>query len=144
MRLNFWETNLAKHLSKRDIEAIINIILGWKDDKLSWDKICTSSAKVIGKIPSRQSLSANKAIKEAFKTRKAAIKQKGNELPKPSNLNIAAERIARLQNENEILKKKNAELLEKFVVWQYNAYKHGVKERELNEPLPRIDRERTE
>ncbi len=135
---------MAKHLSKRDIEAVINIILGWKDDKLSWDGLCASSAKVIGKIPTRQSLSANKAIKEVFKARKAGIKQKGNELPKPGNLNIAAERIARLQNENDMLKKKNAELLEKFVIWQYNAYKHGVKEHELNESLPRIDRERTE
>ncbi len=105
MQLNFWEADLAKHLSKRDIEAIVNIILGWKGDKLSWDRLCASSAKVIGKIPTRQSLSANKAIKEAFKTRKACIKQKGNALPKPGNLNIAAERIARLQNENETLKK---------------------------------------
>ena len=103
-----------------------------------------NSAKVIGKIPTRQSLSANKAINEAFKARKAGIKQKGNALPKPSNLNIAAERIARLQNENDMLKKKNVELLKKFVIWQYNAYKHGVKEYQLNEPLPQIDRERTE
>jgi len=34
-------------------------------------------------------------------------------------------------------------LLEQFVVWQYNAYKHGIKEHQLNAPLPRIDRERT-
>jgi len=49
-----------------------------------------------------------------------------------------------LQSENEILKCKNDALLEQFVKWQYNAYKNGVKEHQLNEPLPRIDRERTE
>ncbi len=30
-----------------------------------------------------------------------------------------------------------------FVVWQYNAYKYDVEEHQLNEPLPKIDRERT-
>ena len=135
---------MPKHLSKRDIEAIVNLILGWGEKKLTWNAVCESAEKIIGRRSSRQSLFANKEIKEAFKARKIGIRQKGNELPKPGNLNIAAERIKRLQNENEVLKKKNTELLEKFVIWQYNAYKHSVKEHELNEPLPRIDRERTE
>ncbi len=30
--------------------------------------------------------------------------------------------------------------MEKFVIWQYNAYKHRVKKHQLNEPLPIIDR----
>ena len=111
---------------------------------MTWEAVCQSTEKIIGRKPSRQSLFANKEIKEAFKARKAGIGQRGNELPKPGNLIIAAERIKRLQNENEVLKKKNTELLEKFVIWQYNAYKHGVKEHQLNEPLPIIDRERTE
>jgi hypothetical protein len=135
---------MPKHLSKRDTEAIVNLILGWGEKKLTWEAVCESAEKIIGRKPSRQSLFANKEIKEAFKARKADIGQRGNELPKPGNLIIAAERIKRLHNENEMLKKKNTELLEKFVIWQYNAYKHGVKDHELNEPLPRIDRERTE
>ena len=135
---------MPKHLSKRDIEAIVNLILGWDEKKLTWEAVCESAEKIIGRKPSRQSLFANKEIKEAFKARKTGIGQRGNELPRPGNLNIAAERIKRLRNENEALKKKNKELLEKFVIWQYNAYKHGVKEHELNEPLTRIDRERTE
>jgi hypothetical protein len=43
-----------------------------------------------------------------------------------------------------MLKKKNAALLEQFVKWQYNAYKHGMTEAKLNEPMPMIDRERTD
>lgn len=57
---------------------------------------------------------------------------------------MAALRIARLQTENDALRSKNDALLEQFVKWQYNAYKHGVKERQMNADLPRIDRERTE
>jgi hypothetical protein len=53
------------------------------------------------------------------------------------------DRISRLQSENETLKRQNSGLLEEFVVWQYNAYKYGMKEHQLNAPLPRIDREIT-
>jgi len=72
------------------------------------------------------------------------LKIHGPAIPKPSSQSIAGERIARQQSEIERLKRKNSELLEQFVIWQYNAYKYGMKEHQLNEPLPRIDRERTE
>ena len=35
-------------------------------------------------------------------------------------------------------------LYEDRTKWQYNAYKHGMTEGQLNEELPRIDRERTD
>jgi hypothetical protein len=135
---------LAKHLTKQDVESILNIIYGHEDEKLTWDAICDAAEKIVGKRPTRQSLFANKAIKEAYNTRKASLKVKEPVKPKPSSLNAAADRIARLKNELDCLKKKNDALLEQFVIWQYNAYKYGMKEHQLNEPLPRIDRERTE
>ena len=33
---------------------------------------------------------------------------------------------------------------QQFVIWQYNAYKHGMKEHQLNAPLTKIDRERSD
>jgi len=136
---------LAKHLTQTDVEAIISIIYAWKDDKLTWEGICEASEPVIGKKPTRQSLNANKPIKEAYSSKKATLKLHGTITPtKPSSQTIAGERIARQQSEIESLKRKNAALLEQFVIWQYNAYKYGMKEHQLNEPLPRIDRERTE
>jgi hypothetical protein len=136
--------DLAKHLTKGNVEAIINIILGWKEEKLTWDGICASAEKVIGKIPTRQSLNTNKEIKEAYSARKSSLKEKSNQIPMPGNLRTASDRITRLQNENDMLRKKNTALLEQFVIWQYNAHKYGIKEHQLNELLPRIDRERTE
>lgn len=135
---------MAKHLTKIDVEAILNIIHAHDDDKLTWEGICEASEAVVGKKPTRQSLYANEAIREAYKAKKASLKLKGPARPKPSSLSAAADRIARLQSEVETLKKKNDALLEQFVTWQYNAYKYGVKEHQLNEQLPRIDRERTE
>jgi hypothetical protein len=60
----------------------------------------------------------------------------------PSSL--IADRIAKPQSELAFLKMKNDSLLQQFVIWQYNSYKYGIKEHQLNEPLPRIDRERTD
>lgn len=135
--------DLAKHLTKRDIESIINIIHSYDGDKLTWQAICLASEAVVKKIPTRQSLYANQAIKEAYKTKKDSLKLRGQRKPKPSSLTAAADRISRLESENEMLKRKNDALLEQFVVWQYNSYKHGIKEHQLNAPLPKIDRDRT-
>ena len=135
---------MAKHLSKRDVEAVVNHILGWDDEKLTWNAVLDSIESLIGYKPTRQTLYANQDIRDAFKSRKTGIRQKGIDKPKPSNLNVAADRIAHLKAENDMLKKKNAALLEQFVKWQYNAYKYGLTEQKLNEALPMIDRERTE
>ena len=135
---------MAKHLTQTDVEAIISIIYAWKDVKLTWEGICEASEPIIGKNPTRQSLNANKLIKEAYSSKKSTIKMSGVVVSKPSNLNMASDRIGRLQSEIENLKRKNSALLEQFVIWQYNAYKYGMNEYKLNEPLPRIDRERTE
>ncbi len=135
---------MAKHLTQSDVEAIISIIYAWKEEKLTWEGICEASEPVIGKNPTRQSLNSNKLIKDAYSSKKSTLKIHGPATPKPSSITIAGDRIARLQSEIESLKRKNSALLEQFVIWQYNAYKYGMKEHQLNEPLPRIDRERTE
>ena len=135
---------MAKHLTKRDVEAILSIIHGHDDHKLSWEGICEAAGAVVGKRPTRQSLSANEAIKEAYRSKKASLKLTAPSIPKPSSLTAAADRIARLESENGTLQRRNYALLEQFVVWQYNAYKHGIKAHELNAPLPRLDREMTE
>ena len=135
---------LAKHLTKLDIEAIINIISGWKGKKLTWDGISEASEAIVGKKTTRQSLCSNELIKEAYRAKKKGLMIRGPRVSLPSNLNVAAERINKLQNEIDTLTMKNSALMEQFVIWQYNAYKYGLKEHQLNESLPRIDRERTE
>ncbi|MEO7343657.1 MAG: hypothetical protein ABIU85_02365 [Methylotenera sp.] len=135
---------MAKHLTKVDISAIINIIHNWEDEKLTWDDICESAINVIGKKPTRQSLNSNFQIKEAYLLKKIGLKTHGPKIATPSSLKVAADRITKQQNEIDSLKAKNSSLLEQFVKWQYNSYKYGLKEHQLNEPLPRIDRERTE
>lgn len=135
---------MAKHLRPTDINAIVEMIGGWATEKLTWEGICDASERIIGSKPTRQTLNAHATIKEAYNAKKSGLKVHGPRTAMPSSLAIAAQRIARLQSENDALRSRNDALLEQFVKWQYNAYKHGVKEHQLNADLPRIDRERTE
>lgn len=134
---------MAKHLKQRDIDAIVDIIRGWPNEKLTWEGICDAAAKVLSLAPTRQTLNAHSAIKAAYAAQKSGLKVHGPRTAMPSSLAVAAQRIARLQTENDELRAKNDALLEQFVKWQYNAYKHGLKESQLNAELPRIDRERS-
>lgn len=134
---------MAKPLSKKDVDAIVRIIHSWKDEKFSWDNICEACSRVIGKTPTRQSLNMSEPIKEAYLSKKLSLKTNGQKIIKPSSLRSAGERLAAQQSEIDLLKQKHDQLIEKFIVWQYNAYKHGMNEEKLNEPLPKIDRNQT-
>ena len=135
---------MARHLTSRDVNAIVNLIHGWSGSKLTWEAICEAAEPLVGKKPTRQSLNANEAIATAYKVVKKGVRETGPKNPLPSSLKIAAERIAKLEHEREQLKEENRVYKQQFVVWQYNAYKHGLKEHQLNAPLPQIDRERTD
>jgi len=63
----------------------------------------------------------------AYQTKKEALKGRGH-----------------LESEIEELKEENRRYKQQFVIWQYNAYKHGMKEHQLNAPLTTIDRERSD
>lgn len=131
---------MARHLDKNDIAEIINTIVLWDDDKITWGEICSAVEPLIGKKPTRQSLNMNKDIVEAYRSRKKGIRATGNILRKPANLKIAAARIANLEKQIYHLEGQNKNLKEQFVKWQYNAYKFGVSENQLNSDLPTIER----
>ena len=132
------ETDMARHLDKNDIAEIINTIVLWDDDKITWGEICSAVEPLIGKKPTRQSLNMNKDIVEAYRSRKKGIRATGNTLRKPANLKIAAARIANLEKQLHFLEEQNKNLKEQFARWQYNSYKYGLKEHQLNEELPVI------
>jgi hypothetical protein len=134
---------LAKHLSDTDIESIVGILDGWKG-KLNWEALCDACLPIIGSRPVRQTLMKFARIKSAFLASKKRLKDGVPKLSAPPSMRIAVERIARLEQENERLKRENAELLQQFVVWQYNTHIHGLSDRELRKPLPKIDRGQTD
>ena len=135
---------MAKHLSRQDIAAIVNLIRGWEETKLTWSAICEEAEPLIGKLPTRQSLNAHEAITTAYQTKKDLLKGKAPKKPRPASLNAAASRIANLEAELAEVKEQNRRYKQMFTIWQYNAYKKGISESQLNMPLPKIDRERSD
>lgn len=134
---------MAKHLTDKDVEQIVGILDGWRD-KLTWDALCNACLPVIGTKPSRQTLFKFPRIHKAFEACKKRLSEALPEIAPPPSIRVATERIARLERENERLKRENSELLEQFVVWQYNAHARGLSDIDLNRPLPSIDRGQTE
>lgn len=135
---------MAKHLSDGDIKNVTNLIRDWSKGKLTWDGVCRECEGLFGFTPTRQTLHAHKEIREAYSARKRRISSHGVHVPVPSSLAFAAGRLARQDALIRELRERNDRLLEQFVKWQYNAYKFGMTDDQLNEGLPRINRERTD
>src|SRR5699024_7889654 len=115
-----WEGKaLAKHLTDRDILRVVELLDTW-NSKLTWERLCDACEAEIGTRPTRQTLSKFSRVTEAYKACKDRIKNQDEALSVPPTLKMAAERIERLKRENERLKRENGNLLEQFVVWQYN------------------------
>jgi hypothetical protein len=130
---------MAKHLTNKDIEILINLIDAW-EGKLGWEALCDAVAPLIGARPTRQTLSSHARVKSAFGHKKQQQKKQFVSTKRPASLGIAEQRIRRLESENDRLIAENGRLLERFMKWQYNAYKHGISQHELDASLPSIDR----
>jgi hypothetical protein len=135
---------MAKHLNNDEVKNIANLIRDWSKEKLTWNNLCRKCEELFGVTATRQTLFAHRKIREAYSARKRHISRNGVRTPAPSSLAFAAGRLARQEALIEELQEKNSRLLEQFVKWQYNAYKRGISIDELNDALPRIDRERTD
>lgn len=135
---------MAKKITKKEKQIIINTINGWADNSITWQDVCEECKSFLKNKPSRQALSYHKEIYEAFKSKKNDIKNNKNNFKQPSSITIAVQRIFNLEAHLKLLEDENTALKKQFVYWQYNASKHGITKQQLNEPLPPIDRERTD
>ncbi|EKD74305.1 MAG: hypothetical protein ACD_45C00005G0010 [uncultured bacterium] len=133
---------MAKHITDYDVERIVEILDGWRD-KLTWKALCDACSPVIGTKPSRQTLLKFSRITMAYDVCKIRLKEHAPVCTPPS-MRVAVERINRLEQENERLKRENLGLLQQFVVWQYNTCARGLSEHDLNKALPSIDRGKTD
>jgi len=132
---------LAKHLTKRHIDYIVNLIRGWSDAKITWKQLCIEAKPLIGKLASRQSLQKHTEIYNAYIAKKKGLVHGGPIIKRPASLKVAAESLAKKDSIILELKEQVRGYKQQFTIWQYNAYKHGLTERQLNQPMPRIDRE---
>lgn len=134
----------AKNLNDQAIEQIIEILDGWSSPKLTWDLLIEQIMRRLRAEYSRQALHKHTRIKEAFAARKKELA--GRDPKEREALTPEQQRIARLEAENERLKRENNNLLEQFNRWVYNGYLKQMDTRMrdfMNQPLPQVHRDRS-
>lgn len=131
----------SKNLDEQLIRKIVEILDGWSTN-LTWDELVEAIARRSGQRYTRQTLHKHERIKQAFIHRKKALADGAGVTKKVVDpvLQMTLDRLARLENENDRLKRENAALLEQFVRWTYNAGLKGLTLDLLNMPLPPVHR----
>ncbi len=131
----------SKNLNDQLIREIVEILDGWSEG-LTWDGLVDAIYRRLGQRYTRQTLHKHERIKQAFSARKTALTNGMAGVRKVTDpvLQLTLDRLARVEAENERLKRENAALLEQFVRWTYNAGLKGLTLDVLNLPLPAVNR----
>lgn len=134
----------SKNLDDQMVRRIVEILDGWSDS-LTWDGLVDAIDRRLGQRYTRQTLDKHERIKQAFKARKTALASGGGATKKVADpvLQMSLDRLARVEAENDRLKRENAALLEQFVRWTYNAGLKGLSADILNQPMPPVNRGQT-
>lgn len=134
-----------RNLNDGVVAVIVQVLDGWKD-KLTWDALIEVVERREGLKYTRQALHRHERIRLAFAVRKKALTGQNQQPGAASSpeLQVALERIARLEAENQRLAAENNALLEQFARWAYNAQTRNLTADFLNNPLPIVDRDRSE
>lgn len=134
----------SKNLGDAEIKQIVEILDGWSG-KLSWELLIDAIELRMFNRYTRQALYKHERIRHAFDIRKKDLSGNDGDVRKveSSQLQIALDRIARLEAENRRLDSENNQLLEQFARWVYNAHIRGLDHEFLNRALPPVNRGQT-
>ncbi|MGX1167095.1 hypothetical protein AB7M16_003361 [Bradyrhizobium sp. USDA 372] len=121
------------HRLKGKIPRIVTLLENWRRPKITWRAVVEHVETELGFRFSRQALEAQEDILDAYHAAKDRLRKGG---PPPARRRSEAERIAALEAQNRSLREENDQLIEKFVRWERNASKHGLREDQLEKPLP--------
>lgn len=132
------------NLGDNSIKQIVEILDGWSG-KLTWVLLIDAIELRMCNRYTRQALYKHERIRHAFDSQKKNLSGTTNNVKRVASpeLQVALERIARLESENKRLESENEHLLEQFVCWAYNAHVRGLDKEYLNQPLPPVNRGRT-
>jgi hypothetical protein len=133
-----------KNLDDSVVATIVEVLDGWSG-RLTWEALIQAVERRDGLRYTRQTLHRHERIRLAFAVRKKALAGEDEQPRQASSpeLQVALDRIARLEAENQRLVAENNALLEQFARWAYNAHTRNLTEELLNNPLPDVDREQS-
>lgn len=130
----------SKNLTDADIEKIVDITDGWSG-KLTWDDLISEVELRLKERYTRQTLAKHTRIKSAYDAAQKRFQDTGDKKKKNTiEYDVLQQRLERLEAQNERLQRENQDLLSQFARWAYNAYAKGVTKKELDMPLPKVDR----
>lgn len=134
----------SKNLGDDEIRQIVEILDGWSG-KLSWELLIDAIELRMFSRYTRQALYKHERIRNAFELKKNEGGEGGKDVKRASSpqLQIALDRIERLESENRRLESENNQLLEQFARWAYNTHTRGLDHEFLNRPLPSVNRGQT-
>mgnify|MGYP000878855953 FL=1 len=134
----------SKNLGDAEIKQIVEILDGWSD-KLSWELLIDAIELRMFNRYTRQALYKHERVRHAFELRKNELAGGGKDVKRVTSpqIQLALERIARLDAENGRLESENNRLLEQFARWAYNAHTRGLDHEFLNRALPSVNRGQT-
>lgn len=129
-------------ITEENLEDIVMLINTW-EGKLTWDLLCSEVSQLLNiKSIERQSLANYSDIQKAFSTRKQRIKENSKANPQPNvTIDYLQKQVNNLKAQVQRLEEINEQYKQKFIVWQYNAYMHGMTEDKLNKPLIAVNRQ---
>lgn len=134
----------SKNLGDAEIKQIVEILDGWSG-KLTWDLLIDTIELRMFNRYTRQALYKHERIRHAVELRKSNLSGEEKDVRRVASpqLQVALDRIARLEAENRRLESENNQLLEQFARWAYNAHTRGLDHNFLNRALPPVNRGQT-
>ena len=108
---------------------------------LKWEKFCRVHGEMVGHQFTKMAFNKEKSGRVRIAYQDAKNRLRGKSL-KAAALTPEEQKIANLEAKIEVLKRENANLLDRFRCWQHNARIKGVTFEELDRPLPNLNNSR--
>jgi hypothetical protein len=128
------------------IPEILHLIETWKG-KLTWPLLCEEVMVMLQLDDvSRQALSGYDNIQKAYTTRKQFLRENKNAEAPPVNSDVEywQNQVESLEVELARANKTIEMYKQRFVLWQHNAYIHGVRMESLDDAVEMLDKPLTE
>lgn len=129
-----------------NLPDILHLIDTWKG-KLTWPLLC-DKVKAMLRLEdvTRQALSGHIEIQEAYTARKQSLREATIEEQHSEDSNVEYWRNQVEGLEAELARANNtiAKYKQRFVLWQHNAYKHGIRIDSLDDAIEMLERPLTE
>ena len=132
-------------VTNENISDILYLIDTWKG-KLTWPLLCNEVKAMLGlEDVTRQALSGYKEIQEAYTARKQSLRETPIEKKRSEDSNVEYWKNQVEGLEAELVRANNtiAKYKQRFVLWQHNAYKHGIRIDSLDDAIEMLEQPMT-